>query len=66
MNDKRDICAIVDAQLARKWYLENGIFAICDVDWTVDWRGNLNCRIAGVDDMDRIVQAVTSKLRKLK
>ena len=27
----------------------------------MDWRGNLNCRIVGVDNMDRIIQAVTIK-----
>jgi len=59
MNDKCYTCAIVDAKLTREWNLNGGVFAICDMNWTMDRRNDLNRSVFGINDMNRVIQTIT-------
>ena len=52
MNDECDNATVMDAKLTREWDLDEGIFAICDVDWSMNGRNYLNIGICGINDVN--------------
>ncbi len=52
MNDECDTGTVVDAKLTREWDLDDGIFAICDVNWSMNGRDDLNRGVCGINDVN--------------